>query len=113
MSVDFLERLTSLQGLQGTVRLGQPKPTKPSGVPLHVQRGQAYQKKAASQSVELGGTSRRRMAPPARKVKSYEDVADYDVLQITEFSRGPFYNTSYDVIADLASPTSGMVDLPS
>ena len=80
---------------------------KQHSVPLHVQRTNAYQKKATSHSLELVGSRRRE--PATRKVKSYEDVADYDVLQITEFSRGPFYNTDYDVISELASPTSSKV----
>lgn len=83
-------------------------PLGPPGPPLHVQRSHAYQKKASSHSLELAG-SRRRLAHPTRKVKSYEDFADYDVLQITEFSRGPFYNSDFDVISELASPTLSMV----
>ncbi|OWF48388.1 uncharacterized protein LOC110453123 [Mizuhopecten yessoensis] len=38
-----------------------------------------------------------------RKVKSFEDIVDYDVLKITEF-KGPFYNTDFDVISELNSP---------
>ena len=63
-----------------------------------------------SHSLELA-EARRCRARSTRKVKSYEDVADYDVLQITEFSRGHFYNTDYDVISELASPTSSKVSV--
>ncbi|KAK7100302.1 hypothetical protein V1264_023280 [Littorina saxatilis] len=89
------------------VRQQQQDTMKQHSVPVHVQRTQSYQKKAASHSLELVGSRRR--APIDRKVKSYEDVADYDVLQITEFSRGPFYNTDFDVISELSSPTSSKV----
>ncbi|XP_076462130.1 uncharacterized protein LOC143294638 [Babylonia areolata] len=79
-------------------------------MPRHVQRAQAYQKRI-SHSLELAGAgARRRAYPSTRRVKSYEDVADdHDVLQITEFSRGPFYNTDYDVISEHVSPTSSKV----
>ena len=44
-------------------------------------------------------------------MKSYEDCLsdrdyDYDVLRITEFSRGPSYNTDIGLASDLTSPTS-------
>ena len=79
----------------------------------HGQRAQTFQKKTShSHSLELTGSRRRAMYPSTRRVKSYDDVApDYDVLQITEFSRGPFYNTDYDIISEMASPTSSKVGL--
>jgi hypothetical protein len=71
--------------------------------------------KPTSHSLELAapGSSRRSAAKAAcaRKVKSYEDYLgdyDYDVLQITEFSRGPSFNHDYN-LAELASPTSSKV----
>lgn len=46
----------------------------------------------------------------SRKVRSQDDyLEDYDVLKITEFSKGPFYNTDYDIVSELASPTSSKV----
>lgn len=38
-----------------------------------------------------------------RRVKSYDDVLDYDydVLKITEFSRGPYYNNDFDPIMEV------------
>ncbi|XP_076441038.1 uncharacterized protein LOC143280294 [Babylonia areolata] len=86
---------------QGTSKHEAAMLTRP--VPKHVQRTHAYQQKSGAGRGEEG------RAKATRKVKSYEDVADYDVLQITEFSRGPFYNTDYDVISELASPTSSKV----
>ncbi|KAJ8306298.1 hypothetical protein KUTeg_016843 [Tegillarca granosa] len=44
----------------------------------------------------------------SRRTKSYEDIVDYDVLKITEF-KGPFYNTDFDVISELGSPTGSKV----
>ncbi|KAL3868063.1 hypothetical protein ACJMK2_040901 [Sinanodonta woodiana] len=40
-----------------------------------------------------------------RKVKSYENLSDYDydVLKITEFSKRPLYNMDYDFISDTES----------
>ena len=43
-----------------------------------------------------------------RRVKSYGDVADYDydVLKITEFSTGPYFNNDLDTITELDNPTT-------
>ncbi|XP_067678447.1 uncharacterized protein [Haliotis asinina] len=62
-----------------------------------------------SHSLETVSPTTQKMYRETRKVKSYEDFADYDVLKITEFSKGPFYNTDYDVISELGSPMSSKV----
>lgn len=38
-----------------------------------------------------------------RRVKSYDDVLcyDYDILKITEFSRGPYFNSEFDPIMEV------------
>ncbi|XP_061181751.1 uncharacterized protein LOC133190256 [Saccostrea echinata] len=43
-----------------------------------------------------------------RRCKSYHDIGDYDVLQITEF-KGPFFNTDFDAISELGSSSSSKV----
>ncbi|XP_062592723.1 LOW QUALITY PROTEIN: DNA excision repair protein ERCC-6-like 2 [Saccostrea cucullata] len=43
-----------------------------------------------------------------RRCKSYQDIGDYDVLQITEF-KGPFFNTDFDAISELGSSSSSKV----
>lgn len=43
-----------------------------------------------------------------RRSRSYHDIGDYDVLQITEF-KGPFYNTDFDAISELGSSSSSKV----
>ncbi|KAL5015978.1 hypothetical protein ScPMuIL_005567 [Solemya velum] len=44
-----------------------------------------------------------------RRVRSFEDDVDYDVLKITEFAKGPFFNTDFDVISELGSPCTSKV----
>lgn len=46
-----------------------------------------------------------------RRVKSYDDVLyyDYDVLKITEFSRGPYFNSEFDPIMEVESLGTGKV----
>lgn len=46
-----------------------------------------------------------------RRVKSYDDVLyyDYDVLKITEFSRGPYYNSEFDPIMEVEALGTGKV----
>lgn len=46
----------------------------------------------------------------SRRAKSYEDYAeDYDILKITEFSKGPSCNTDYETAAELGSPSGSKV----
>ncbi|KAH3733327.1 uncharacterized protein LOC127850746 [Dreissena polymorpha] len=46
-----------------------------------------------------------------RRVKSYDDVLyyDYDALKITEFSRGPFFNSEFDPIMEVDNLGSSKV----
>lgn len=44
-----------------------------------------------------------------RRVRSFEDDVDYDVLKITEFAKGPFFNTDFDIISELGSPCTSKV----
>ena len=46
-----------------------------------------------------------------RRVKSYDDVLyyDYDVLKITEFSRGPYFNSEFDPIMEVEALGTGKV----
>ncbi|XP_012946679.1 ecdysone-induced protein 74EF-like [Aplysia californica] len=63
-----------------------------------------------SHSLESATPSRHAQYKDSRKVKSYEDfLEDHDVLKITEFSKGPFYNTDFDIISELGSPTGSKV----
>lgn len=43
-----------------------------------------------------------------KRSRSYHDIGDYDVLQITEF-KGPFFNTDFDAISELGSSSSSKV----
>ncbi|ESP05571.1 hypothetical protein LOTGIDRAFT_228101 [Lottia gigantea] len=74
--------------------------------PLNFNRS-VFQKPPYSQSLET--VSPTQCSRETRKVKSYEDVADYDVLKITEFSTGPFYNSDFEVISEHGSPFSSKV----
>ena len=56
-----------------------------------------------SHSLDTTTPSQSRVYRETRKVKSYEDVPDYDVLKITEFSKGPCYNTDFEIISELGS----------
>ncbi|CAL1526947.1 unnamed protein product, partial [Lymnaea stagnalis] len=72
-----------------------------------VSRAKAQHKTVYSHSLESANPSRQHCYRNSRKVKSHgDDLEDYDVLKITEFSKGPFYNADYDVIAELGSPGS-------
>lgn len=53
-----------------------------------------------SHSMEIVSPEKHRYHRKTRRIKSYDDVADYDVLRITEFTKGPFYNVDYDAMSD-------------
>nr|KAI8749683.1 ecdysone-induced protein 74EF-like [Biomphalaria glabrata] len=73
-------------------------------------RSKAQHKTMYSHSLESANPSRQKCYRNSRKVKSYgDDHEDHDVLKITEFSRGPFYNADYDIILELGSPTVSKV----
>ena len=64
-----------------------------------------------SQSLEMvSPTDKLSVKHDQRRVKSYDgDLldrhdSDYDRLEITQFNRGPFYNTDYDVVCEGRSP---------
>ncbi|CAG5133493.1 unnamed protein product [Candidula unifasciata] len=73
----------------------------------HLSQRQGFARPANSHSLE---SPRQSSYKDSRQVRSHDDcLEDYDVLKITEFSKGPFYNTDYDIISELASPTSSKV----
>ncbi|KAH9515287.1 hypothetical protein Btru_014080 [Bulinus truncatus] len=73
-------------------------------------RSKVQQKTVYSHSLESANPSKQTRYRNSRKVKSYgDDLEDHDVLKITEFSRGPFYNSDYDLILELGSPTGSKV----
>lgn len=63
--------------------------------------------KLYSQSLDTGSYDAESRQEEKRS-KSYHDIVDYDVLQITEF-KGPFFNTDFDAISELGSSSSSKV----
>lgn len=59
--------------------------------------------KPTSYSMDIACPSEQPLERHRRRVKSYDDVLDYDydVLKITEFSRGPSYNNDFDPIMEV------------
>ncbi|XP_050402020.1 uncharacterized protein LOC126818591 [Patella vulgata] len=72
--------------------------------PHNLRRTIVGQKPPYSHSLETVSPTQNKLYRETRKVKSYEDVADYDVLKITEFSKGSVYSADYDVISERDSP---------
>ncbi|KAL4236434.1 hypothetical protein ACF0H5_004819 [Mactra antiquata] len=59
--------------------------------------------KPTSYSMDIACSSEQPLERHRRRVKSYDDVLeyDYDVLKITEFSRGPSFNNDFDPIVEV------------
>lgn len=59
--------------------------------------------KPSSHSMDTVSPSGTPSSRHKRRVKSYDDVLDYDydILKITEFSRGPYYNNDFDPIMEV------------
>ncbi|WAR24368.1 hypothetical protein MAR_038037, partial [Mya arenaria] len=79
----------------------------------HYSRRQSKIKDIQPTSYSMDGASPRqsRSQKDKRRVKSYDDVFyhDYDVLKITEFSRGPYFNSEFDPIMEVENLASSKV----